>query len=435
MSISHASENILPFRTTKEQKVQEIYDEFSRVYRTVSPEVQRYASRFLAIAARAGVEGEQLSKELWEHRDIIENDREPYEKTDKAEVGRLARVLAKLDWNIAEEILALQADKALGITRETGGLLDLKTNQDLLNLPPMNWVIEGILPEKSLVVMYGPPKQYKSFIVQAMAWSISHGCNWLGHPTEEGAVFYIAGEGEWGMSKRYRAWLQKHSLPTNAFFPFYSYGRSINLANEMEADALIQSVPEGTKLIVIDTLNRCMEGDENSAADMRAFVSGCDRVKEETGATVLIVHHSGKDTAKGMRGSSALLGAVDVAISVEKDKDNDEFVTIKNPDMKDYEEFPPITLRGEEIELEDGDTSLVFGITEYRTTDRKPKPMPPAQTKILNALQTADGPVRPKNIPLLADISRASWDKHRPKLLEQGKIRREGEGYIIVNNE
>ena len=59
-------------------------------------------------------------------------------------------------------------------------------------------------------------------------------------------------------------------------------------------------------MVVIDTLARCFGGnDENDARDMGAFIEGCDVIKQKTGATVLVVHHSGKDEGKGARGSSA----------------------------------------------------------------------------------------------------------------------------------
>lgn len=70
------------------------------------------------------------------------------------------------------------------------------------------------------------------------------------------------------------------------------------------------------KLIVVDTLARSFEGEENSASDMGAFVRACDRIRAETGATVLVVHHSGKDADKGARGSSALRAACDFEFKV-----------------------------------------------------------------------------------------------------------------------
>lgn len=53
-------------------------------------------------------------------------------------------------------------------------------------------------------------------------------------------------------------------------------------------------------MIILDTLARCFGGnDENDARDMGAFIRGCDELKRRTGATVLVVHHSGKDETKG----------------------------------------------------------------------------------------------------------------------------------------
>ena len=71
--------------------------------------------------------------------------------------------------------------------------------------------------------------------------------------------------------------------------------------------------------MVFDTLAHCFGGnDENSAEDMGAFIQDCDAIKQRTGATVIVVHHSGKNEEAGARGSSALRGALDVELMVKK---------------------------------------------------------------------------------------------------------------------
>jgi hypothetical protein len=71
-------------------------------------------------------------------------------------------------------------------------------------------------------------------------------------------------------------------------------------------------------LIAVDTLAVTFGGgDENSSQDMGAYVSNIKRIIHETGAGVLLVHHCGKDDLKGMRGSTALLGALDGELSVD----------------------------------------------------------------------------------------------------------------------
>jgi hypothetical protein len=71
-------------------------------------------------------------------------------------------------------------------------------------------------------------------------------------------------------------------------------------------------------LVVVDTLARVMSGgDENTTVDMSQFVGHCDDLRVATKSHVMVVHHSGKDTSKGARGSSALRAATDTEIEIE----------------------------------------------------------------------------------------------------------------------
>ena len=56
---------------------------------------------------------------------------------------------------------------------------------------------------------------------------------------------------------------------------------------------------------------------ESSAQDMGEFIQVCDEIKDKTGATVLIVHHTGKDGATA-RGSYSLTAAVDFQIKTTR---------------------------------------------------------------------------------------------------------------------
>jgi hypothetical protein len=72
-------------------------------------------------------------------------------------------------------------------------------------------------------------------------------------------------------------------------------------------------------MIAIDTVAKALGGnDEDKAEFMSAFTAALERIKSETGATVVIVHHPGKDESKGMRGSSALLAATESTFKVSK---------------------------------------------------------------------------------------------------------------------
>jgi hypothetical protein len=69
-------------------------------------------------------------------------------------------------------------------------------------------------------------------------------------------------------------------------------------------------------LTIVDTLARAMTGNENAPDDMGKFVAACGRIREASGGHVLVVHHCGKDLARGARGHSSLRAATDVELEV-----------------------------------------------------------------------------------------------------------------------
>jgi hypothetical protein len=113
------------------------------------------------------------------------------------------------------------------------------------------------------------------------------------------------------------------------------------------------------KLIVIDTLARAFAGgNENTSEDMGAFIAMIGMLQQATGSAVLLVHHSGKDEARGQRGHSSLLGAVDTELELVKLSDDDSVhrigqLTIKK--QKDGEDGLRFLFHMELISLSDID--------------------------------------------------------------------------------
>ena len=111
------------------------------------------------------------------------------------------------------------------------------------------------------------------------------------------------------------------------------------MSNPNDQVALIAAVRAVTSkpiLVVIDTLARNFgTGDENDQRDMNAFVKGCDTLREEfDGATVLVVHHPGKDQRRGARGSLVLAGAVDALLCLQGSVGKLKLVTEMQKDEK-----------------------------------------------------------------------------------------------------
>ena len=183
-------------------------------------------------------------------------------------------------------------------------------------LPRPEWLVEGIVPANSLTAEYGPPKAGKTFTSTDLALSVATGRPWMGHRTRQANVVYVIGEGAAGMIARQEAWAEYNGV--DDLDAMHWHRGAINLGNPLDVEAIAAYAADiAAGLVVIDTLARCSAGlDENATKDMGIMVAALDRIREASGAAVMPLHHSGKDRAKGMRGSTALLGAVDVAIEV-----------------------------------------------------------------------------------------------------------------------
>lgn len=190
-------------------------------------------------------------------------------------------------------------------------------------LKPPEWLIKDTLPKASLSVMYGPPGSHKSFLALDMASHLARGWGWAGYRvTRPARVLYVAGEGTSGLQKRSQAWRQHHGAePTDGLTFFKSMPRIAddndwsNFCNALERKAGQQ----GFDLVVFDTLARLAVGlNENDNGDIGRVVGKLEALQSRLGCAVMVVHHTGKDEAKGMRGGSALLGAADTAFAVKK---------------------------------------------------------------------------------------------------------------------
>jgi RecA-family ATPase len=70
-------------------------------------------------------------------------------------------------------------------------------------------------------------------------------------------------------------------------------------------------------VVVIDTLNRTINGSENKDEDMGRFIKWADTIQRAFGCVVVIIHHSGVSGDRP-RGHTSLSGANDAQIAVER---------------------------------------------------------------------------------------------------------------------
>jgi hypothetical protein len=113
-----------------------------------------------------------------------------------------------------------------------------------------------------------------------------------------------------------------------------------NLREPKDVAALTRAILTWGSLdvLVVDTLSATTPGgNENSGEDMGLVLSHCKFLHQQTGALVVLIHHSGKDAAKGARGWSGLRAAADAEIEITRNGDFRAATVTKMKDGSDGE--------------------------------------------------------------------------------------------------
>lgn len=182
------------------------------------------------------------------------------------------------------------------------------------------YLVKGWLDQSALSVLYGPSNSGKSFLALNIAHHVAKGATWGNRRVKKGRVLYIAAEGGGGFANRVAA------LDDPQFFvlsvPLILTGQESAAGPLSEVLQHLAAVGnEAFDLIVIDTMARVMGGrDENAAPDIADLIRNLDLIRRVSGAHVMLVHHTGKDTGRGARGHSSLRAAIDTEIELSRDE-------------------------------------------------------------------------------------------------------------------
>lgn len=219
------------------------------------------------------------------------------------------------------------------------------------DISPMKWTVYGVLPEEQCMSMiYGESGTYKSFLTLDMGQHIARGIPWMGRAVQKGAVVVLAGEGYHGYKKRARAYNLKNGKDESAIFKVSKGGT--NLHDEKVAKTTADEIREvlngeKAKLVIVDTLHRnSASADENSSKDWGIIQGNIDKYFFDVADGVMIIHHTGKDTSSGDRGTSSRYASMDAAFSLERDENKVKMQTTKQKDGDDnvYFEFISVVI-------------------------------------------------------------------------------------------
>lgn len=282
-------------------------------------------------------------------------------------------------------------------TQQTKRRIDLVPWHDLQDVK-VKWLVKDMLPAKSFAAIYGRSGAGKSFFAMYLAAMVASGREAFGLNTEQGDVVYLALEGGAGLRRRRDALMQRYDLPDD--LPVHFVKAQMNLRSTLDdLHALIEVIRErGLRpaVIFIDTLARAYAGgEENSSAEMMQFVSVMAALQDALDCAVCVVHHSGKDETRGMRGSSALLAAVDAELELTRISDDDAtepVCTVKSTKQKDGMDGLSWSFRLDLMHVSPLDpdaTSLVVHPLNEAHEPKRRKRASGTQKTLLDALQMA----------------------------------------------
>lgn len=271
-----------------------------------------------------------------------------------------------------------------------------ETVAQFLRRPAPTWIIKGLLPQASLALLFGASGSGKTFFTLDMVASVALGRPWRGLPVAQGGVAYVVAEGAGGFRDRVSAYCRQHDLD-EAALPIHILADSPNMMLNPDVKDLGEALRRCGPLsvIVMDTYARVMGGgNENEAQDVNKVVANCALLHKLTGAIVLLVHHTGKDSASGARGSSALRAAADVEVEIVRTKSYRAATVTKMKDGADGGEYRfglNTIVVGLDEDGEERTSCVVEHLAAPAAADEHAdaaKALPPARQRIVDHMNT-----------------------------------------------
>lgn len=293
------------------------------------------------------------------------------------------------------------------------------------------WLVESLIPKQGMTVLSGSPGDFKTWITIHTALCVARGLPVFNKfPTMPGGVLIIDEEDHIRLLKKRLSFLGAKD-DDNIFY--VSQG-GIKVDDKATRDWLVKIITEkNIKLLILDSLVRVHQQDENDAKGMAKVFCGLqDAIK--AGASILFTHHHRKAQARAgqnnnpgqnMRGSSDILAAVDCHIVVEKNRDEEDKLAIKQPKCRQGEELKPFEVRVLKEAFDDKGRACPSGFEYAGGYDEKKKKGEEVAIELLNILAEEGVRSRPDIIEdLREDYGRDVIDQGLKLAEEKGDIER-----------
>jgi len=186
------------------------------------------------------------------------------------------------------------------------------------------FAVQGFLPRRGLVQLFGKPGAGKSLVALSLAMAIACGeSSWHGMAVHlHGPVAVIVGEDGSGVAARFAAECSIRGIdPKDVPVVFSTSPTQLLDAEHMQrhAQAIVDALGEEPVMVLVDTLaTNYGRGSEDSTEDMSAAMANAAAMQRAFRCLVGFVHHSGQDKDTRARGSSVFIAAADAEFRISQ---------------------------------------------------------------------------------------------------------------------
>lgn len=198
------------------------------------------------------------------------------------------------------------------------------------------WILEPLIAKRRGIVIYSPPKVGKSLFSLEMAVHISIGDSWLGVDIDAPHnVLYVDYENDPRGDTRSRLQAMGYGPDDLQNLKMLSFPTIDGLDSPKGAQQLLAACQVyECDIVIIDTISRAVDGDENENDTWLAFYRNTGLLLKQNEITMVRLDHTGKDESKGQRGGSAKSGDVDAIWKLSKITEDGSKLQLKLDDSR-----------------------------------------------------------------------------------------------------
>ena len=195
------------------------------------------------------------------------------------------------------------------------------------HLPPIDWLVEGMIANGDRVIVYGEPGSYKSWLLLHLGLHIAAGKQWLEEfsiPQAKGVLYVDEEMNERLLRRRIKRLGQGAELDGEDFpFQVLSHGGvKLDEHGAQGLKAILEVNSFNPDVIIIETMRRVIVGSELNVEDVGKFWKNIEPLRQ-AGKTVIVSHHMRKPSQHGVNdtryrasGSTDILGGADTVFSI-----------------------------------------------------------------------------------------------------------------------